>query len=421
MARRHPTGTPRNDAPHSVWHDAPMTTPPNPAHPSHADLMARADDLARLVRGRSREFEALCHLPPDVVCAMADSGLLRLLTPADIGGLEVPVASFFALIERVARADASVAWCTFISCTSCVLAAYLPKDTALALFSPPALKASGVFAPRGQARAETVGGVAGYRVSGRWFWGSGARHADLISGGCQVLGPDGKPQAMADGAPRVLSMVFERSQVTVLDNWDTLGLRGSGSGEFEVSDVFVPAGRAASLMDAPRVQTPLYRFPVFGLLALAIAAVSCGIARRALDELVALASDKVPQASSKTLAMRPATQEAAARAEAALRGARAFVMEAIGTAWNAAQHPQGIALAERADLRLAATHAVHTAAAVVDRLYTQAAGSAVFAESPLQRCLRDVHVATQHMMVGESSWELSGRVMLGLPTNASML
>jgi alkylation response protein AidB-like acyl-CoA dehydrogenase len=331
------------------------------------------------------------------------------------------VASFFALIERVAQADASVAWCSFISCTSCVLAAYLAKDTSEALFSSPTLKASGVFAPRGQARPETLNGVAGYRVSGRWFWGSGAAHANLISGGCLVAGADGRPPADAAGAPRVLSVVFDRAQVNVLGNWDTLGLRGSGSGEFEVSDVFVPASRCACLMDAPRVQSPLYRFPVFGLLALGIAAVACGVARRAIDELVALAGDKTPQASSKTLAQRPATQEAVARAEASLRGARAFVMEAIAAAWASAQHSAGISVDERADLRLAATHAVHTAASVVDRLYTQAAGSAVFADSPLQRCLRDVHVATQHMMVGESSWELSGRVKLGLPTNVAML
>lgn len=389
--------------------------------PTHDDLMARADALAALVQGRSREFEALCHLPPDVVQAMAASGLLRLLTPAEIGGFEVPVASYFALIERLGRADASLAWCSFISSTSCVLAAYLQKDASNALFASPALKAAGVFAPRGQARPAVQGGVAGYRVSGRWFWGSGARHADLINGGCLVIGEDGKPVAQADGSPRVLSVVFERAQVKVLDNWDTLGLRGSGSGEFEVTDVFVPAEHCACLLDSPRVQTPLYRFPVFGLLALAIAAVACGVARRAIDEFITLATDKVPQASSKTLAQRPATQEAVARAEAQLRGARAFVMETIAAAWDAARHTAGIPVPLRADLRLAATHAVHTAAAVVQRLYTQAGGSAVFAESPLQRCLRDVSVATQHMMVGESSWELSGRVKLGLPTAVTLL
>lgn len=388
---------------------------------THDELMARADTLADFVQGRSREFESLCHLPPDVVAAMVDSGLLRLLTPAEFGGHEVPVDRFFALIERVAQADASVAWCTFIACTSSVLAAYLPADSARALFSAPDLKAAGVFAPRGQARPETLDGVPGYRVQGRWFWGSGARHADLISGGCVVLGQDGRPELTAEGTPKALSVVFERAQVNVLDNWDTLGLRGSGSGEFEVAHVFVPADRTASLLGPARTGTPLYRFPVFGLLALSIAAVSCGIARRAIDELLELAIDKVPQASTRTLAMRPATQEAVARAEAGLRSARAFVMEAIAAAWQSASQGRDIPVPQRADLRLAATHAVHSAAAVVDRLYTHAAGSAVFADSPLQRCLRDVHVATQHMMVGESSWELPGRLRLGLPTQLGML
>lgn len=407
-------------------HDHTATHPTTGTNTGAATLDAnawlqRADQLAESVAHRSREFEALCHLPDDVVHDLAESGLLRLLTPSEVGGLEVPVATFFAVTERLARTDAALAWCSFISCTSCVLAAYLPKDVATALFSDPALKASGVFAPRGQARPETLHGVPGYRVSGRWFWGSGARHADLVSGGCMVVGADGQPQAGPDGAPQVLSVLFERAQVQVLGNWDTLGLRGTGSGEFEVSDVFVPATRTASLTGAPRLTTPLYRFPVFGLLALAIAAVACGIARRAIDELKALANHKLPQASAKTLAARPATQEAVARAEATLRSARAFLMEAIDAAWRTAARAEDIPVAQRADLRLAATHAVHASARVVDRMYTLAGGSAVFADAPLQRCLRDVHVATQHMMVGEATWELTGRIQLGLPTQVQLL
>jgi alkylation response protein AidB-like acyl-CoA dehydrogenase len=200
---------------------------------------------------------------------LADAGLYRLLTPQALGGHEAPPASFYLVVEQLAHADAAAAWCCFISCTSALLAAYLPEETAATLFQRPDLKLAGVFAPRGRAVPAEQHGVAGHRVSGRWFWGSGARHADLVGAGCLVIGPDGRPETLADGTPRVLSVVFDRSQVTVLDNWDTLGLRGTGSGEFEVHDVFVPAGRSASLLAAPRVQTPLYRFPVFGLLAIA--------------------------------------------------------------------------------------------------------------------------------------------------------
>jgi alkylation response protein AidB-like acyl-CoA dehydrogenase len=406
-----------------------MTTGPGtPGMPSrhtntlqHHALMALAEQAAVAVAPRSREIEALRHLPQDIAEAMAEAGLYRLLTPAAYGGHECHVATYLEVVECVARGDASAAWCMFISCTASVLAAYLPPAAAAKLFAPPALKAAGVFAPRGRAVPERRDGIVGYRVSGRWGWGSGAHNADLISGGCVVTGANGRPEASGDGAPRVLSVLFERSQVHLLDNWHAVGLCGSGSGEFEVVEQFVPADRCASLFDAPTVATPLYRFPVFGLLAMSIAAVATGIARQALDTLVAQAGATQPQASSKTLAQRPAVQQAVARAEAELRSARAFLLGAACAAWDEAEGEGQISLALRRDLRLAATHAVHASAALVDRLFSVAGGGAIFADSPLQRCLRNVHVATQHMMVAEPSFELSGRLLLGLPTDVAML
>jgi alkylation response protein AidB-like acyl-CoA dehydrogenase len=185
----------------------------------------------------------------------------------------------------------------------------------------------------------------------------------------------------------------------------------------------------ASLFDGPRIATPLYRFPVFGLLALAIAAVASGIACEALALFIAQASHSVPQAGARPLAAKATVQEAVARAEAALQSARAYLLASVNTAWEAAQDPGAAAdgagaslpVACRRDLRLASTHAVQTAAEVVTRLYTLAGGSAVFAASPLQRALRDVHVATQHMMVNDATYELTGRLLLGVPTQVSML
>ena len=412
---------------------APPTTGNAAPTSSAAALLTQVDQLATQLAGRSAEIEALRHLPPDIAQALAERGLLRLLTPAEIGGHELPVADYFAVIERLAMADASVAWCCFISCTTSVLAAYLPAVAAKALFGAPLTKAAGVFAPRGQACAAVVDGVDGWRVSGRWPWGSGARHADVISAGCLVIGDDGQPQTMPGGAPRVLSVVLPRSRVNVLDNWTAVGLCGSGSGEFEAQDVFVPTNHSASLLDPPRLTTPLYRFPVFGLLALSIAAVASGIARLALDDLQTLSGSKLPQGSTRVLAQRPATQEAVARAEAQWRSARAYVMQAVAAAWASAQAPKladaagaaggdaGMPIAQRADLRLAATHGVQTAATVVDRMFTLGGGHAVFADSPLQRHLRNIHVATQHMMVNDSTYELVGRVQLGLPTAVGML
>lgn len=372
------------------------------------DPFDAAERAAALLAGRSAEIEAARRLPADLADALAGLGLMRLLTPAACGGPELHPAVFFRTIERVARADASAAWCCFISCTSALIAAWLPEPEARALFTRPDLKAAGVFAPRGRAVPEG----AGYRVAGRWAWGSGLQHADLVVVGCVVPGQE---------AAGVLSVVVPAAQVRALDNWTGMGLCGSGSGEFEIESAWVPAAHAARLVDAPVQSGPLYRFPVFGLLALAIASVASGIARAALDEFTRLAAGQVPQGGQRALAQRATVQDAVARAEAQWRGARAFVLEAVDAAWRQAAAGAAIDVDARRDLRLAATHLVHTSAAVVDRLYTLAGGSAVFAASPLQRCLRDVHVATQHMMVSEATYELTGRLLLGQPTDVGML
>ncbi len=398
-----------------------MTQDHSTLSPQHPALMQAAEQAALLLAGRSREIEAQRWLPQDIADSMAASGLYRLLTPRAYGGHEASPTSFFLVIERLAQADAAAAWCCFISCTSSVLAAYLPEAEAHAIFSKPELKTAGVFAPRGRARACVQDGVSGLRVSGRWPWGSGTHNADIISAGCLLLDDDGQAALLADGTPRVVSVLLERAQVRLLDNWDSFGLCGTGSGEFEAQDAFVPLGRSASLFDGPRIARPLYRFPVFGLLALSIAAVATGIANQALAGFIAQASRTVPQASSKPLASKATVQDAVARAEAALRSARAFLLSSMATAWQAAQQGGDTPLDCRRDLRLAATHAVQTAAEVVRRVYTLAGGAAVFADSALQRSLRDVQVATQHMMVNDATYELTGRLLLGLPTQVHTL
>lgn len=398
-----------------------MTQDHSTLSPQHPALMQAAEQAALLLAGRSREIEAQRWLPQDIADSMAASGLYRLLTPRAYGGHEASPTSFFLVIERLAQADAAAAWCCFISCTSSVLAAYLPEAEAHAIFSKPELKTAGVFAPRGRARACVQDGVSGLRVSGRWPWGSGTHNADIISAGCLLLDDDGQAALLADGTPRVVSVLLERTQVRLLDNWDSFGLCGTGSGEFEAQDAFVPLGRSASLFDGPRIARPLYRFPVFGLLALSIAAVATGIANQALAGFIAQASRTVPQASSKPLASKATVQDAVARAEAALRSARAFLLSSMATAWQAAQQGGDPPLDCRRDLRLAATHAVQTAAEVVRRVYTLAGGAAVFADSALQRSLRDVQVATQHMMVNDATYELTGRLLLGLPTQVHTL
>ncbi len=395
----------------------------------HQALMQAAARAGLALAGRSREIEAQRALPHDVADSLAGAGFYSLLLPQALGGYEAAPASFYLVTELLAQADAAAAWCSFISSTAGVLAAYLPVDGASALFNHPNLKLAGVFAPRGRAVPAEHNGRSGLRINGRWAWGSGSRNADLVTAGCLLLGVDGQPVLMADGTPRNLTVVLQRRQVHLLDNWDAFGLCGTGSGEFEVRDAFVPLEHSASLFDGPRLQTPLYRFPVFGLLAIGIAAVATGVARDAMQHFVAEAARCVPQASSKPLAARATVQDAVARCEAQLQSARCYMLAAVDTAWQAAQHDAqldshhgaALPLDARRDLRLAASHAVQASAEVVGRLYTLAGGSAVFATSPLQRALRNVQVATQHMMVNHATFELTGRLLLGQPTHTAML
>src|SRR5262249_2755172 len=257
----------------------------------------------------------------------------------------------------------------------------------------------GAFAALG--RATPVDG--GYRVSGRWPFASGCEHCTWLMGGCVIA--DGQSvRRLPSGAPDARLMLFPPGEARLIDTWTGAGLRGTGSHDIAVDDALVPAARSFSLVtDRPYHRSPLYAFPVFGLLALGIGAVALGIARAAIDELVRLARAKTPTHSRRLLAERATVQVDVAKAEALLASARAFVFEASGEAWAVAESEGAIELRHRARLRLAATHATITAARVVDLMYDAGGGTVVYATSPLQRHFRDVHVATQHTLAAPAT------------------
>lgn len=377
-------------------------------------------DLARgfdaELRERAAEIESARRLPRDLSDRFAQAGFYRMCVPSVLGGLECPPATTMETIETLARADGASAWCVFIGATSGSVLSLVSEGTGREVFATPTTLLSGVFAPRGSATA--VDG--GFRISGRWPWGSGTQNADWILAGCRIFRDDAP--AVGEGrAPETRLMIVPASCVEFLDTWHVSGLSGTGSTDFEIHDVFVPASRAIAFgVDRPLAR-PLYAFPQFGLLALGIGAVALGLARAAIDELVALAGSKTPDGSGRPLAARPAAQSEVALAEATLRSARAFYREAIATAWEAATRYGEIDVTHRRDIRLATTHATQASAAVVGRMYALAGGSAVYRSSPLQRIFRDAHVATQHMMVSSSTLELTGRLLLGLETDTAML
>jgi alkylation response protein AidB-like acyl-CoA dehydrogenase len=381
------------------------------------DAVARASAAAAELRGASERIEKARTLPPDVVELLVAGGFTRLCVPRSLGGPEAHPATLLGALEALATGDGSAAWCAMIASTSSVLAAYLEPEAARRVYGATDAISGGVFAPRGLARR--VPG--GFRATGRWAFGSGCQHAHWLMGGCFVEGEAGR-ELVAGGVPDIRLLLFPREEAKILDTWDVVGLAGTGSHDLEVRDLFVPDGYDVSLVaDRPREAGPLYAFPVFGLLALGVAAVGLGIARRACEELAALAVEKTPVLGRRRLAERSLTQARVAEADGSLGGARAYLRETIDEAFERASAGGPLPLTSRARLRLAATGAARAAARVATSMYELGGGSAIYRASALQRCLRDAHVVTQHAMVAESTLELAGRVLLGLDADASQL
>ncbi|RIL00808.1 MAG: acyl-CoA dehydrogenase [Proteobacteria bacterium] len=380
-----------------------------------ARLAARAAALAPELARRADEVEKARRVPADLSASLAAAGFYRMFVPAKLGGVEAAPETGSRVFETLAASDASCAWVAFIGATAGASLAWMPEDGARELFASPDTLLTGVFAPTGRAaRAD-----GGWRVTGRWQWGSGCENAAWIGGGC-VLTDDGAPLAGPAGAPLARMLFFRAADVEILDTWHVAGLRGTGSTDFAVRDLLVPERRAVDLIAPPAAERPLQRFPYFAFLALGVAAVALGIARAAIDDLVALAAGKKRAGSRSTLASRAHTQLEVAQAEARVRSARAFYYESIGQAWEFAVRGDAIPLAARRDLRLATTHAVQASARAVTAMYTLAGGTSVYESSRLQRQFRDVHVATQHVMVSPATLETAGRLFLGVEANTEM-
>lgn len=357
-------------------------------------------------------------MPQEMVDVLRGDGLFRMLVPAALGGGEAGPADLITAVETLAQGDGSAAWCLAAVATSGMLAAYLPDEAAREIFGDAGDLACGVFAPRGKATAQPDGG---YVVSGNWQLASGCQYCNWIMGGC-MLSDAGELRMLPSGAPDVRLAIFAATDVEIADTWHASGLRGTGSHDISVDALDVPAEHTVSLItDQPRERGPLYGFPVFGLLALAISAVGLGMARGAIEELSGLAVTRKGGGSKRTLAERDHTRATVAQAEAKLRAARALVDVAIGEAWETSLAGDAIGTGARAGLRLAASHAMQSSRDVVDRMYELGGSSAVYATSPLQRRLRDVHVATQHMLVAAPTWELLGRQLLGQEIDSNQL
>ena len=380
------------------------------------EIVARARALEPDIIAARPEMDRLRRLPDSLAALFRDAQFYRLCMPRIHGGLEAEPRVVVETIEALAEADASAAWCVTVSATTGAFGAYLDPDIATAIFPDPALIFAGVYAPMGKATLEGDS----YRVTGQWKWNSGGQNATWLCGGC-VIYANGVPLMLTDKIPDHRMMLFPASDVTFIDTWHTGGLRGTGSGDMAVRDLIVPRSHSISLItDKPRVKAPLYAFPIFGLLAIGIAATASGNAAAAMREFAALASAKRTP-TGHTLSERGTVQSAYAEASARLKAARAFLFAEIDAAWAQAQTSAAISLEQRATLRLAATHMTRTAAEVVRTVQDLAGGASVFLADPLNRRLADAQAMTAHIMTAPATYELTGRALLGVPVSSAEL
>ena len=378
-------------------------------------LLTAAEKLQPELMRRSREIDQLRQLPQDLADQLAELGFYRLVVPEELGGLGVSPEVFCKICETLAMANGSTGWCVFIGATSQYLFGALPTSQLERMLENPNVITSGVFADMGTVMFEVQNGQPGYRVNGHWRWGSGCRNAQWISGGVHEVDADGQRVTKGAALTRVF---FKPEEIAIQDNWHVSGLRGSGSSDYIADNVWVSAERlSGNVEDTDKGNKPIYQFPKFALLGIPIGAICLGMAQASLTEVIRVSKEKTPQGSRRTLSSRPSLHIDLAEADTALSAARALFYQSIQAGWFAAQSAPG-GLEDRRKMRTATVHAVNVSINVIDKMYSVMGGTSVFETSCLQQHFRDVHVASQHMMVGEPIMELAGRVMLGLDEEA---
>src|SRR3954470_13005070 len=311
------------------------------------------------------------------------------------------------MLEEIAKADASTAWCLG-QCGVCAMtAAYLDPGVADEVFNtPPGILAWGAIAHK----IHVVPG--GYRVTARWDFASGSRQANWLGAHVQVVEPDGSTRRRPDGSPEIRTILFPLSSATMYDVWDVIGLSGTGTDSYSVDNLFV-LEKFAALRDEPaalREKGPLYRLPTYFTFSLGFGAVSLGVARATLDAAIELARG---QASFGIKPMRDnnAVQAVIGRAEGDLRAARAFLYATAASLWRDLQTGEMTA-EHRIAVRLASTWTIHRCVAVVDAAYRMAGATAVFSKNPFERRFRDMHTISQQLQARDTHYEDVGKAML---------
>jgi alkylation response protein AidB-like acyl-CoA dehydrogenase len=392
---------------------------------SAKECLARARALGPVIAEAVPRIEASRELPPDLVDALHDAGLYRMLFPRTLGGQELPLPVYLQVIEEIAKHDASTAWCVAQSSVCSTITTCLDHAVAWEMFGrdPRAVLNWG---PQGRT-AKAIAADAGYRLTGRWPFASGSRHANWMAAHCAVYEPDGETRRNdAEGNPVDRTFIFPRASAEIIDNWYVMGLKGTGSDSYAVNDLFVPEERSMTVFGRNpaerRVHGPIYLFTVHQLFGASFAAVALGIVRSALDAFVELAKTKVPAPTGGSTVLRDnaVVQSQVGVAQTQLASARVFLLHALEEVWDEAVNG-AVSLDKRVQLRMAESHATQTAKQVMDIAYHGAGATAIFESNPFERRFRDLHTVTQQVQAHFSVFEVIGKHFLGLPLTSRLI
>lgn len=388
-------------------------------------LVDAARALGPKISAATEEIEQGRRIPLHIVSALKEAGIFRLAMPREWGGHEADPITQMRVIEQLAMANASVAWCAMIGMDGGFFTGFMDQGVGRELYKDLDLVTGSGVMPMGMAQ-EVEGG---YLVMGRWPFGSGCEHSDWMAAGC-VVTRDGGPVIGDSGIPETRVCLLPRTSVEILDTWRTTGLHGTGSHDWVVNGVFVPAERTFNIMSPKLHRTgPLYRLPSMFFMKFPGAAL--GVARSAIDTLIKLAKEKFIPIAGTTLSQESHVQMAIGQAEALVGSARAYIMETTRDVWrtlvegpgqkrstSSRFHPDTayaeLTVGQRARHRLAMTHVHTTCVQAVSMMYKIGGSMSLYATSPLDRHLRDVTTMNQHNVVSMKSYETAGQMLVGL-------
>jgi indole-3-acetate monooxygenase len=375
-----------------------------------ADIYANARALAGYLKEKSREIDDARRLPAEVAARLRDAGMFRLMMPKEWGGPELSPTEQVEVIEELAKANASAAWCVMIGCDSGFFAGYLDDTAGREIYPRLDMATAGSILPAG--KAERVDG--GFRVTGQWPFGSGVSHAEVVGLSC-VLHEKGAPVMKSGGAPVTCALLAPASGIEIVDNWHTTGMRGTGSSDYRAKDLFVPERFRTDF------RKPAYREGIlwrrFTNFLPKVSGVPLGAARAAIDHVTEMMQHKIEMPGGRVYKNISRIQSVIADAEMILGAARSYVFSAMEREWARLEKNETPSVRERADAWLSRVNAAQAARDIIRMLYDAAGSAAIYSDrSPPDRALRDAETFCQHIVAQRKTLAMVGAMLLNADT-----